>query len=454
MKIPVTPGTRRLRRFNLSVFQRPTRRERRVPMTTRSEKGSVLVIAIIFCALIGLILVAYLSMVKSQHKFTHRAQTWNTCIPLCEAGVEEAMAHINHINTFSNFAINGWVLHGGFYRKERSLNGGIIRMMIDQGVPPVLTVTGYLRAPVQSNLLVRAVRVKTKINLRFPYAMLSKGAVTLSSAGSYVDSFNSSDPAYSTGGEYDPTKRTAEAIIATTAKSAGVVDLGNNDVYGKIGTGPGGSPNLANGTVGDLAWVTNPANDGEIQPGHVTDDVNLYIPDVLMPNPFAFGTAPPSGIIGATTYTYILGDGDWTLPTINGNSVNIIVTGKARLYVAGSTTIGNSGSITVAPTGSLEFFANGSIDIKGTVNNPGVAKSLSFLGMNNCLSVLISAGAEFACSVYAPRADVVITGSADGSGAIVGKSIKLTGGMKWHYDKALEGDPREGRYVASSWTEL
>ena len=420
----------------------------------KAKAGSVLVIAIIFCALIGLILMAYLSMVKSQHKFTYRAQTWNTCIPLCEAGVEEAMAHLNHINTFSNFAINGWVLQNGFFRKERSLSGGHIRMLIDQGVPPVITVTGYLRAPVQSNILTRAVRVKTKINLRFPYAMLSKGPVSLSSAGSYVDSFHSGDPAYSTGGEYDPAKRTAEAIIATTAKSAGVVDLGNNDVYGRIGTGPGGSPNLANGTVGDLAFVSNPANDGKVQPGAVTDDVNLYIPDVLMPNPFAFGLAPPSLTVSGVTYTYVLGDGDWTLPAISGNSVKILVTGKARLYVAGSTTIGNAGSVNVAPGASLEFFANGNIDIKGEVNNPGVAKSLSFLGMNNCLSVAISAGAEFACSVYAPRADVVITGNADGSGAIVGKSIKLTGGMKWHYDKALEGDPREGRYVASSWTEL
>jgi len=417
------------------------------------QAGSILVISIIFCALICSILVAYLSMVKTQHKFTYRAQTWNTVIPLCEAGVEEAMAHLNHFNTMSNFAINGWVLNNGFYRKERSLSGGTIRMLIDQGSPPVITVTGYLRAPVQSNLLVRAVRVKTKINLRFPYAMLSKGAVTLSSAGAYVDSFDSSDPAYSTDGHYDPTKRAADATIATTAKTAGVVDLGNNDLYGKIGTGPGGTVNIGNGTVGDVAWVTDPANDGEVQPGHITDDVNLYIPDVVMPSPFS-PFMPIGGVVGTTVYTYVLGDGDWILPTINGNSVKILVTGKARLYVGGPTTIGNAGSITVNTNASLEFFANGNIDIKGVVNNPGLAQNLSFLGMANCLLVGITAGADFACSVYAPRADVTVTGNSAGAGAIVGKTIKLTGGMSWHYDKALEGDPREGRFVAASWTEL
>ena len=51
--------------------------------------GSILVITLIFCMLIGTVMVAYLSMIKSQHKFTYRAQTWNNCIPLCEAGVEE-----------------------------------------------------------------------------------------------------------------------------------------------------------------------------------------------------------------------------------------------------------------------------------------------------------------------------------------------------------------------------
>ena len=424
----------------------------RSPINSRA--GSVLVMTIIFCALIGIILTAYLSMIRTQHKFTFRAQAWNNVIPLCEAGVEETMAHINHVNTTTNFAVNKWALIGGQYRKERSLNGGIIRMAVDQSVPPVITVTGYLRAPVQSNLLMRAVRVKTKINYRFPYAILSKGPVTLSSAGALIDSFDSSDPTKSTGGEYDPTKRGDQAIIATTAKNAGVIDLGNLDVYGKIGTGPGGSPQINNGTVGDIAFVDNPANAGKIQEGHMTDDVNLYIPDVQMPNPFSLGVVPPGGVVNGIVYTYILGDGDWTLPLISGSSVKMLVTGKARLYVNGSTSIGNSGSLDIGPTGSLEFFANGNIDIKGTVNNPGVAKSLSFLGMNNCLSVGINAGAEFACSIYAPRADVVVTGSADGSGAIVGKSIKMTGGMSWHYDKALEGDPREGRYVASSWIEL
>ena len=418
----------------------------------RRTQGSILVMTIIFCALIGLILMAYLSMVKTQHKFTYRAQTWNNCIPLCEAGVEETMAHINHIKTTTNFAVNGWVLNGGFYRKERSLNGGTIKMVIDQSVPPVLTVTGYLRAPVQSNQLIRAVRVKTRINYKFQYAMLGKGTIDIS-GGSMIDSYNSTDPNKSTAGMYDPTKRTDQAIVATSAKTAGAVKIGNLDIYGKVAVGPGGTVSKNNGTIGDVAWVSSAANDGQIQAGHFTDDVNLFIPDVQMPSPFS-PFAPGAGVVAGINYTYVLGNGDYTLPSINGNAVTIIVTGKARLYIPGSTSIGNSGGITVANGGSLEFFSNGNIDIKGGINNPGMPKALSFLGMPNCNLVNVNAGGAFACSIYAPEADVTINGGGEGEGAVVANTFKLSGGMRWHYDEGLKGDPLEGRYVAASWIEL
>jgi hypothetical protein len=361
------------------------------------------------------------------------------------------MAHLNHINTTSNFAINGWVLNTGYFRKERGLSGGLVRMLIDQGSPPVITVTGYLRAPVQSNLLVRAVRVKTRVNYRFNYAMLGKGTIDIS-GGSLLDSYDSTDTNKSTGGFYDPAKRSDQALVATSSKAIGSVKIGNVDVYGSVAVGPGGTVDKNNGTIGDVTWVPNPANDGQIQPGHFTDDVNLYIPDVLMPSPFG-GLPPLGGVVGTTVYDYILPTGDWVLPAINGH-VKILATGKARLYVAGSTVIGNNGSITIGTTGSLELFSNGNIDIKGAVNNPGLPKNLSFLGLPNCKLIDMSAGGQFACSIYAPQADVIVNGSSDGYGAVVAKSFKLNGGMRWHYDEGLKGDPREGRFVAASWTEL
>src|SRR5262245_37411773 len=144
--------------------------------TNHRKHASVLVITIVFCGLIGVVLVAYLSMVSSQQKSSYRSQVWNGCIPMCETGVEEALAHLNYIGT-SNFAANGWVFTSGAFRKERSLNDGTVRMAISTNSPPVITVNGVLRSPVQSNYLTRTVQVKTRVNRAFPNAMLAKGGI-------------------------------------------------------------------------------------------------------------------------------------------------------------------------------------------------------------------------------------------------------------------------------------
>jgi hypothetical protein len=129
----------------------------------KSNQGGVLVVTIVICALVGLMLSAYLSMVSSQHTFTQRSQVWNNAIPMCEAGIEEAMAHINHNSTLSNnFAINGWRRDGVLYKKERYINGGECRMEIDNGLPPIITVRGSLKEPIGDGTVTRVVKVRTK----------------------------------------------------------------------------------------------------------------------------------------------------------------------------------------------------------------------------------------------------------------------------------------------------
>ena len=264
-----------------------------------SERASMLVITVIFCALVGLVLAAYLWMLQSQRKFTYSSQVWNSCIPLCEAGLEEAMAHINYSGTTTNFAINGWVFSAGAYRKELNLNGGTVRMAIDTSIPPLITVNGFMRAPVQTNQVRRDIRVRTRLNQRFPYAILSKGPVACNSAGARADSYDSTDPLKSTFGQYDPLKAQDQAIIATTSKNSGAIDIGNLELYGYAGTGPGGSVSINNGNVGSTLFNVNPLNNGKIEQGHFSDDVNVYIPDITQPADFA-GVPPASGVVGGT----------------------------------------------------------------------------------------------------------------------------------------------------------
>jgi hypothetical protein len=423
------------------------------PSVRRSERGGILVITIIFCALVGVVLTAYLSMLKSQHKFTYRSQVWNDCVATCEAGVEEAMSHINYSGTTSNFAINGWTFSGGYYRKQRNLNGGFVRMAIDTAIPPTLLVTSYLRAPTQTNFIARAFQVKTKLNQRFPHAILGKANITCNSAGARVDSFDSTDPAKSTAGQYDPSKAGDLATVATTSTAKGAIDIGNLDLYGKAGTGPGGTVTINNGNVGSTAWNNDPVNNGKIEPGHFADDVNMYIPQPTLPTAFGNNLPILNGLIGAITHTYVLNSGDYRMGSLNLSSgQDLYVAGRARLYVSGATTV--NGTITLAPGASLEFFSGGNVDVAGSVNNPGLPKDFGIVGLSTCTIITYNGGARYVGTMNAPRANITITGGAGFYGAAIGNIVKLTGGMSVHYDESLKGNPNEGRFLASAYQEL
>jgi hypothetical protein len=403
-------------------------------------------------------LTAYLSMVSSQHNFTQRSQVWNNAIPMCEAGIEEAMAHINHINTTSNFAINGWVLHGNRYRKERYLNRGECRMEIDNSMPPIITVQGLLKEPVGNGNVIRNVRVKTKINFRFPNGILARGTVNLGGSGR-IDSFNSTNIAESDiNGQYNVATATARATVATVARVANAISVGNMSIYGSVGTGPGATVTLGpNGDVGDKPW--NDTHSGTIQPGHWANDVNVYIPPAVLPTDFGqpLQPGPFGGAVGTTNYTYVVGNGDYRMPSVilSASTHRMIITGKARILVNGLTSIQGQAYVLLTAGASVEWYANGQVTWGGggCINTPGFAKNLSIIGLG-AAPITYSGGARFVGTIYAPSAAVNLSGNSDAYGAIVANNFSLSGTMGLHYDEALKGDQREGRFLAASWQEI
>jgi hypothetical protein len=421
-----------------------------------SSQGSVLVITIIFCTLIGMILAAYLSMVSSQHRSSFRSQVWNECIPLCEAGIEEAMAHLNYSGTMGNFGINGWRLSDGAYRKERTLSGGTVRMAISTANPPVVTVSGSLPSPLQSNYLTRTIEAQTKRNKRFPQAIVAKGKVSLSGAAARVDSFNSTNLLQNPLGQYNPLTAGAQAIIATTSKLPGNLDIGNVSVYGYAATGPGGDVIVGvNGNIGSTLWNDNPLYNGKVEPGHYANNANLYIPDAALPTSFA-PVVPGPATVDGTNYNYVFGNGDYRINTINlSSSDKILITGNARIYVETTTSVSGQAYILVANGASVEWYCGGNVSLGGggVINAPAFAKDFSLYGLPTCTAISYSGGSKFIGTIYAPQANITMTGNNDSSGAMVGASVNISGGMSLHYDESLQAGP-QGRYLISFWREL
>ena len=158
-----------------------------------------------------------------------------------------------------------------------------------------------------------------------------------------------------------------------------------------------------------------------------------------------------------TNYTYVLAAGDYHVPSVNLSSGDIAVTGKVRILVDGSTSIsGSDGMIYLAPGASIEYYSGGDFSIagKGLVNVGGLAQNFNLYGLSTCKTITYSGSAQFVGTVYAPSSDVKMSGSSKATGAVVGKTISLAGEMSFHYDEALKGNPRGGRYLAASWTEV
>src|SRR5262249_665128 len=158
--------------------------------------------------------------------------------------------------------------------------------------------------------------------------------------------------------------------------------VGNANIWGRASTGPGGAVSVGpNGAVGSKAWNTG-GNHG-VQPGWVKDDMNVAFPDIKAP--FASGFTPPSGTVDGTTYTYLLGTGDYALShlTMQGGQ-QMYVNGNARLYVTSGIQIGGNAQIIIATNASLFIYMGGtsaSIGGNGLANLSGNATKFAYLGL-------------------------------------------------------------------------
>ena len=61
----------------------------------RATRASTYMTVVVTMIIVGVMLAAYIKMVGTQNTFATHSQTWNRSVAVLEAGVEEAMAHLN-----------------------------------------------------------------------------------------------------------------------------------------------------------------------------------------------------------------------------------------------------------------------------------------------------------------------------------------------------------------------
>jgi hypothetical protein len=490
---------------------------------------------VVVTGILGFLLATYLTLVNYQNGLNMRSQTWNSAIPVAEAGIEEALAHLNSYGLRGvSLACEGWTQSGNTYSVTRNLAGAVYSVTITNyfaGNPaftPIIESKGYVVMPLVTSAqggvlasatspnttisyLGRGVRVRTRREAMFAKGMVAKYSINMKGNNIRTDSFDSSNPLYSTNGMYISTKAKSNGDIAVngsqTNGTGGVANVGNANIFGHISTGPNGTISIGSqGAVGDAAWQ---ASNKGIQPGWSTDDMNVSFPDVTVP--FSGGYTPtggyfsvvqavvapvavgnrvvrtnwvttavlPVGIPGSITtngnganrtytynaytyitptnssgtyYNYVLWDGNWQLPNLKGE---VLVLGDAYLYTSKGCDISG---LTIEWGRHLNLYSDAhSVGLSGA-NTDGTASSFAFWGTSNVTSLSFSGNAGFTGTIYAPNADFSLSGggknSIDFIGATITKSATMNGHFNVHYDEALAIYGPTRAFIVTSWNGM
>lgn len=431
------------------------------PNLRQGASGSVLMITLAVVLILGLLLGSYLIMVSTQNASIARSQAWNTALTVAEAGVEEALAQLNpgalNFNTNIDRAANGWGNSGGVYGPaNRTLSVGSYGVIITADTFPIIYSTGYTTVPALSAHLSRVVRASTTTAPSFQVAMAAKNSIDFKGTTVWIDSYDSADEAYSTGGFYDENKKKAGGDVASIA---GLINVQNAEVKGKVLTGAGAPvPQVGNGSVGDLSWNTK----GAIQPEWYKNDFNVNFPDVLPP--YSTGLQPTVLPGPGSITTNVLGGFKYKVDgAMNLKAGDVLwVTGKATLYVTGDFIMqsggGKSSMILIAPNASLKMFVGGQSATFTTVNTEGNAATFQYYGLPSNTSLTWSGNAQYMGTIYAPEATFNLGGGGndtmDYQGACVVGSVVMNGKFNFHYDENLKRMGPISGYRVNSWREL
>jgi hypothetical protein len=448
-------------------------------------RGMTYATVIVSMIVIGTVLAAYLKMVAVQNQLTGRSQTWNRSVPILEAGIEEAMAHLNKngspeegVVDLNRMGLDGWFNNGsltGPWHKFGWMNGDFYFVSIGawDGTTnyfPSINSTGWVRqlpafalrgsrGPflAQSewgSFTRRVVSTGTTNDPIFTRPIVAKYGIDMNGQNVTVDSYDSSNPTMSTSNRWDITKRRANGDVASNDTITNTINVGNANIWGRIATGPLGTVRIGSGgKVGDAAWQLSSSTG--IQPGMSTDDMNVEFPDVWPPTGSA-GWLPPAG-----GPNYLLTSGDYCIPagTVSGQ-IRIAEGATVRLRIDGGLKLTGGDGLTISNGANLKLYLNcpsASIGGNGIINGTGIPINCQIYGSPNLKTLDIGGNGETSCVVYAPNADVTMNGGGSGdndfSGAIVAKSFRFNGHYNIHYDESLGRSYLWRGFKITSWNE-
>jgi Tfp pilus assembly protein PilX len=423
----------------------------------KQEKGFVLLISLVITLAVGLATVGLVGLTLQEYRLSVRSSAYSKALRAAESGVNLACEAL--------VANNGWSAN---WSSSGSLtnSGSVISSYSVSGVPSgsdsyVITSTGQVS--LVDRTIQRIVRVTVEKtadnNPQFKYGILSKAAIRMGGSVK-ADSYNSTNSAQSTNGQYDPAKATRNATLATLTTDDPAIQVSGGAQLDGIGT-----LSVIEGARVDIPkWFPHYS-------GTITYDAGQDIVEVAVPF-----SGSPSGTINVGPWPNqaqtiaVNGSQDMSLESFKvtaSGALTITGSGTLRIYVDGKTQVSGSGKIQIIPSPStanlkVEIYANDDVSIAGSgvLNNTYRAANCSIWGTENCTSVKVTGNSGYIGTIYAPEADIDLSGSSFAMGAFLGGSVDFTGNTRFYIDESLIGGASSSSsgsakpYNLTGWVEL
>jgi hypothetical protein len=278
-----------------------------------------------------------------------------------------------------------------------------------------------------------------------------KNSVTFIGNSVVVDSYNSVDTNFSTGGLYDASKAKDNGDILCNGTTVGCVALGNASVFGHVVTAPNGTATTGSqGAIGSHVWQTGNkgiepnGTEGQIWYSH---NANIVLPDIAAP--FFSGSTPggPVDIVSGNPGSYVTNHYDHSLLGAtyyySGNlSGNTIVLNASQLYLPNGLT--GTETFTIATNARLDLFVGGTACTLGPITNQGgFSTNFTLWALGSVATLNWPISSTFIGTIYAPDTAITVTPSGGPtyhiSGSLFAKSVAASGRVQFHYDESIGG---------------
>lgn len=424
-----------------------------------SERGSMLLTAMLFATGIALVLGTYLTLSRTSLKVAHRAFFANDATNLAEAGLEEALYCFNQmtVGTAAATAWSGWTISGAnamrtltpINRDQSAI--GLIKVYVkgyDASDAAPYIVSQAVVTPFDGGApITKTVHLMINLNAgTTTHGLVALNGLALNTA-TYADSYIS-NPTSSPTGPWLVYPAGGARNFTSVAVLAGTVTIGTGQIKGNLylGTGvasPGASKVTGTITVDYTAtfpFPAYPAAAGVSQSYDLASTIPARLPRV--------GDLPAA-------------DGRYYYFCVSTSICSFSVAANSNVTIVGTASVGmpitSTTQITLPTTSTLYVYMTDAFTISATaLNASGWAGALKIYTTTTTACTVGNASQVSAC-IHAPNADLQATGKSNANllcGRFIAKTISASHTQNIHYDESLQPTASALTYNVTRWLEL